>query len=317
MAKKLKQRTKSKEIYYYKPVIQKYDKESNGFRIVSESIEDIKKIFSEIEKMSLDKNDKNSVYIKRDTNTYNYIVVDFKNNNYIFGRLISSSNDVYPSIDQDGNIIPLKDKLPPNSNLAHITHFVFFLDENIVGIEYNNVGARPTSLANYIITKFEGRYRLELVEAVNSTALKKLEKTHRIKELEIELDTRTIIEEQVQEGDLFSALNATQKIAQDRYSDDKLTIAIKIKSKHGFVVTDVIKESLKKLGLSRKIDDEHKKRGEKIKIKSQSQENETFNFDLVRQVIKAPKIQVNVNQNNMIDSDDMFEKIISNYEKFR
>ena len=114
-----------------------------------------------------------------------------------------------------------------------------------------------------------------------------------------------------------SALNATQKIAQDRYSDDKLTIAIKIKSKHGFVVTDVIKESLKKLGLSRKIDDEHKKRGEKIKIKSQSQENENFNFDLVRQVIKAPKIQVNVNQNNMIDSHDMFEKIISNYEKFR
>lgn len=61
MAKKLKQRTKSKEIYYYKPVIQKYDKESNGFRIISESIEDIKKIFSEIEKMSLDKNDTNSV----------------------------------------------------------------------------------------------------------------------------------------------------------------------------------------------------------------------------------------------------------------
>ena len=53
--------------------------------------------------MSLNKNDSRNVYIQRDSNTYNYVVVDFNNNDYIYGMLISSSNDVYPSIEQEGS----------------------------------------------------------------------------------------------------------------------------------------------------------------------------------------------------------------------
>lgn len=317
MLKKVKQKTKRKEIYYYRPVLQRYDKEYNGFKTVEDTSNEILNVFTKISEMSLNKNDENSVYIQRDVNTYNYILIDFKNKDYIYGMLVSSSNDVYPSIDQNGNIIPLKDKLPPNSNLAHITHFVFFLQENIVGIEYNNVGARPISLANYVSNRFYGKYRMELVEALNSNALKKLEKTQLVKELEIKLDTRSIVEEQALEGDLFQAFNATQEIAKDSFSDDKLTISIKIKSRYGFKITKQIKESLKKLGSNRKVDENSKKIGEKIKIKSQSEESENFDFDLFRQVIKAPNVSVKVNQNNMIDSEDMFEKILSNYQKYK
>lgn len=317
MVKKIKQKTKNKEIYYYKPILQQYDKEYQGFKNVENVSEELKRIFKEIKEMSLNRNDENNVYIQRDANTYNYIVVYFDNNNYIYGMLIRSSNDVYPSIEQEGNIIPLKNKLPPNSNLANITHFVIFLDENVIGIEYNNVGARPTSVANYITEKFYGKYRMELVESVNSTALKKLEKTDRVKELDIRLDISSIVEEQAKEGDLFQALDATKQIAKDCFSDDKLTISIKIKSKYGFKITNQIKESLKKLGLSRKAEQDQKVKNEKIKIKSFSEEKENFDFDLVRQVIKAPKVSININENNMIDAEDMFEKIISNYDKYK
>ena len=317
MANKIKQKTKNKEIYYYRPDLQKFNREYDGFKSIDNVSKELISIFKEIKDMSLNKNDSRNVYIQRDSNTYNYVVVDFNNDDYIYGMLISSSNDVYPSIEQEGSLMPLKDKLPPNSSLAHITHFVFFLNENVVGIEYNNVGARPTSLARYITDKFYGKYRMELVESINSKALEKLDKTHRVKELDIKLDTRNIIEEQAKEGELFQALDATKQIAKDSYSDDELTISIKIKSKYGFIITSKIKKSLKELGLSRKIKESKKTKGEKIKIKSLSEDEERFDFDLVRQVIKAPKVSIKVNENNMIDSDDMFEKIISSYEKYK
>ena len=317
MVKKIKQKTKNKEIYYYKPILQQYDKEYQGFKNVENVSEELKRIFKEIKEMSLNKNDENNVYIQRDANTYNYILVYFDNNNYIYGMLIRSSNDVYPSIEQEGNIIPLKNKLPPNSNLANITHFVIFLDENVIGIEYNNVGARPTSVANYITEKFHGKYRMELVESVNFTALQKLEKTDRVKELDIRLDNSSIVKERANEGKLFQALDATKQLAKDSFSDDKLTISIKIKSKYGFKITNKMKENLKKLSLGRKVERNQKENREKIKIKSFSEEKENFDFDLVRQAIKAPKVSVNINENNMIDAEDMFEKIISNYDKYK
>lgn len=317
MVRKIKQRTKKKEIYYYRPSLQKYDKEYRGFKNVDNISEELNKIFEEIKDMSLNKNDENNVYILRDSNTYNYILVNFNNDDYIYGMLISSSNDVYPSIEQEGNIIPLKNKLPPDSSLAHITHFVIFLKENIIGIEYNNVGARPTSVANYITNRFYGRYRMELIESVNSNTLTKLDRTHRVKELDIRLDTRSIIKQEVKQGELFKALESTQQIAKDIYSDDELTISIKIKSKYGFKVTNQIKEYLKSLSSNRKIEEDKKVAKEKIKIKSLSEDKENFDFDLVRQIIKAPRVSIKVNGNNMIDSDDMFEKIISNYEKYK
>jgi len=316
MTKKIKQKMKKKEIYYYRPFLQKFNKE-NGFKSVDNVSKELIEIFKRVKEMSLKRNDENNVYLQRDANTHNYIAIDFDNSNYIYGRLISSSNDVYPSIDQEGKLIPLKTKLPPNSNLAHTTHFVFFLDDNVVGIEYNNMGARPTSLASYITNKFDGEYHMELIESINSNALAKLEKTHRVKELDMQLDTRSIIEEQVKEGELYEALDAAQQIAKDSFSDDNLTISIKIKSKYGFKITNKVKESLKKIGLSRKVEENKKKNGERIKIKSLSEEDDRFEFDLVRQVIKAPKVSIKVDENNMIDSEDMFDKIISNYRKYK
>lgn len=317
MAKKIKQKTKNKEIYYYRPDLKKFDKEYNGFKNVDNISKELIKIFDEIKGLSLNKNEEANVYIQKDSNTYNYIVADFSGKDYIYGKLISSSNDVYPSIEQYGNILPLKDKLPPNSNLAHITHFVFFLNENVIGIEYNNVGARPTSVANYINTKYYGKYEMNLIELINSKALEKLEKTFKVKELDIKLDTRSIVKDEARNGELFQALEAAQEIARDSYSDDELTISIRIKSKYGFKVTEKLKESLKILGLNRKIEENKKRKGERIKIKSLSEEEEKFDFDLIRQVIKAPKVSIKVDINNMIDSNDMFEKIKLNYEKYK
>ena len=57
MVKKIKQKTKNKEIYYYKPILQQYDKEYQGFKNVENVSEELKRIFKEIKEMSLNKND--------------------------------------------------------------------------------------------------------------------------------------------------------------------------------------------------------------------------------------------------------------------
>ena len=103
MANKIKQKTKNKEIYYYRPDLQKFNREYNGFKSIDNVSKELISIFTEIKDMSLNKNDSRNVYIQRDSNTYNYVVVDFNNNDYIYGMLISSSNDVYPSIEQEGS----------------------------------------------------------------------------------------------------------------------------------------------------------------------------------------------------------------------
>ena len=311
----MKENIKRKEIYFYKPVLHKYEKSTNSLILIDNTNEELKNIFSRIQELSLDKNAQNNIYVKRDNNTYNYIVIDFFNDSYIYGKIICSANDIYPSLEENGELSSLKEKLPNGSNLAHITHFVIFLDDNIIGIEYNNTGCRPSSISNYINEKFKGEYILNLNETINTTTETKLNKTKLVKEIDLTLDKSSITKFQAEQGELFEALKATQSLAKNICDDDKFTISVRLKSRNGFNITDDIKNGLK--SLVRKDEDEDKnKLKEKIKIKSQSVDDENFEFDLIRQVLKATKVYVKV-KDNMIDSDDMFEKIIDSYKKYR
>lgn len=310
----MKANTKKKEIYFYKPILQKYDKPTNSFKLVNNITEELKNIFGKIQKLSLDKNSENNIYVKRENNTYNYISIKFFNDSYIYGQIICSANDIYPSLEEQGKLSPLKEKLPDGSSLAHITHFVVFLkDDNIIGVEYNNTGCRPTSISHYINEKFKDEYFFSLNEAINSTTEAKLNKTKLVKEIDLTLDRTSIEQNKSQQGELFEALQATQNLAKNICDDDKFTISVRLKSRTGFKITDDIKNALKSLI---KKDDNNNKLKEKVKIKSQSIDDENFEFDLVRQVLKATKVYVKV-KDNMIDSDNMFEKIIDSYRKYR
>lgn len=309
----MKENTKRKEIYFYKPVLQKYEKSTNSFKLIDNTNGELKNIFNRIKELSLDKKAQNNIYVKRDNNTYNYIAIDFSNDSYIYGQIICSANDIYPSLEEDGRLSPLKEKLPNGSNLAHITHFVIFLDDNIIGVEYNNTGCRPSSISNYINEKFKAEYMLSLNEAINSTTETKLNKTKLVKEIDLTLDKSSISKFQSEQGELFEALQATQNLAKNICDDDRFTISVRLKSRTGFKITEDIKNGLK--SLVRK-DENGNKLKEKIKIKSQSVDDENFEFDLVRQVLKATKVYVKV-KDNMIVSDDMFEKIIDSYKKYR
>lgn len=69
----------------------------------------------------------------------------------ICGRLIVTRRSLLPDVESRGNLIPLN--IPDDSGLAEITHFVFFPDKKIIGIEFNYYGPRPSSLALYIQRK--------------------------------------------------------------------------------------------------------------------------------------------------------------------
>ncbi len=70
MANKIKQKTKNKEIYYYRPDLQKFNREYDGFKSIDNVSKELISIFTEIKDMSLNKNDSRNVYIQRDSNTY-------------------------------------------------------------------------------------------------------------------------------------------------------------------------------------------------------------------------------------------------------
>lgn len=125
--------------------------------------------------------------------------------------------------------------------MAHITHFVIFLEDNIIGVEYNNTGCRPSSISNYINEKFKAEYMLNLNETIISTTETKLNKTKLVKEIDLTLDKSSIDKFQSEQGELFEALQATQNLAKNICDDDKFTLSVRLKSRTGFKITDDIK----------------------------------------------------------------------------
>lgn len=64
-----------------------------------------------------------------------------------------------PQLEQGGTITDLQ--IDDDTGLIETTHVVFF-DDNVVGIEYNHHGPRPSQLASYLCAKSNGN--LEIVE---------------------------------------------------------------------------------------------------------------------------------------------------------
>ena len=311
-AKKIKEHTKDKEIYFYRICLQKYIS-GEDFKIVEDLPTELVNVFNAIKSLSRDHLSENNMYMDIDSKKYYYMDIDDITSDFIRGRIISSSSDVYPSIENSGNLSSLQDKLPRDSKLADITHFVVFINKGIIGVEYNNKGARPTTIAKYVTTKLLSKYYMSFVNIINKSTEDKLKSIKKVKSLEIKIDKSSIVSNNVVEGELFSAFDNAEKMAKNVLQDDNLMITINIQSKKGFNISEQLKKGLL---VFKKENELIKRNSEKIVIKGISEDDENLNFDLVRQVIKTPKISVLVNENNEINTDDIYTKIIALCSKY-
>ena len=311
-SKKVKEHTKDKEIYFYRICLQKFVS-GGDFKNVEDLSTELVNVFEIIKNLSRDHSLENNIYMDIDSKKYYYMDIEDITTDFIRGKIISSSSDIYPSIENSGNLSSLQDKLPKGSKLADITHFVVFIKKGIIGVEYNNKGVRPTTIAKYVTTKLLPKYYMSFVNIVNKSTVDKLKEIKKVKSLEIKLDKSSIVSNNVVGGELFSAFDNAEKMAKNVLQDDNLMITINLQSKKGFYISEQLKNWLM---FFKKENETIKRNSEKIVIKGISEDDENLNFDLVKQVIKAPKIAVLVNKNNEINSDDIYTKIIALCNKY-
>lgn len=88
--------------------------------------------------------DNNDLYIEIDTK-------DIQNAKTIDGQFGISRRNALPLIEDQGNFTGLT--IPPTAGVAEITHFVYFVDDNMMGVEFNFYGPRSSRLGFYIQEK--------------------------------------------------------------------------------------------------------------------------------------------------------------------
>ena len=161
--------------------------DARTFRIVGNDeteIKDFEKTLREILKRiasltySNSKFDKKHVLYKKNSGNYLYMVVDsdvdINNANAIRFQLIQSRNDLLPCVEEGGKLTPLSDLFTSKTQkLAEITHGVLFLKERVLGLEYNNAGAKKNDLMLYLIDKAYGSEisRISFVNLINDNTL--------------------------------------------------------------------------------------------------------------------------------------------------
>lgn len=241
-----KPKTKDREIYFFRPVIQEYDKLTNTLLNISEHnyAFAFKDIFEKISMLPNDINDKFSLYEIKSDGSYNFMIIDFINDSFIYGWLANAPNDVFPDLHQNNKIQNLSKFVSSSSKLLNYTHFVIALKENFVAVEYNHVGARYQSIVSYINAKCATDYRLSLLARINENGHKQLNKTKIIHGFSILIDNKDRNNNIIQNSEICDAYDKVASLTSSSLSDipDDLCVEIRVKTRKGFSLRPALKD---------------------------------------------------------------------------
>ena len=91
-------------------------------------------------------------FLRKNRNGDNFfVIVDSVQEEIIQFRIVLCRTDALPFIEKDGKLDSLGDYIDRDQNIAEVTHCVYFYEYGVLGGEYNFSGARPTSIADYIL----------------------------------------------------------------------------------------------------------------------------------------------------------------------
>ncbi|WP_100406275.1 hypothetical protein [Bacillus solitudinis] len=227
------------------------------------------------------------------------------------GKFALSRRSSLPELETEGVLKPLI--IPANSGLAEITHFVYFPQKNVVGVEFNFFGPRATSLGNYLLDKssnFNNRFEyIKIVPILNQDVDNQLSDMGEVNlfTMEVARNELALIEEL--DRDLYSAFDSAAKVTDEAESVE-LVLRKKKYSRGGFTLP-FSKEKLKSI-LS--IGDNRQKFN-KLKVDAQSRSEERNKvFDLLEdKMITSKKVTTLGGRSRSVDSESMFEKIEEAY----
>jgi len=272
------------------------------------------RIFKEISELELKGDHERSRfkhYPNNDVSFLNDIIID---NCTIKGRYAISRRSSLPELETGGVLEPLD--IPKNSGLAEITHFIYFQENDILGVEFNFFGPRANSLKSYLTEKSRNTDMpfeyIELNPILNQDLDTLLQDLGEINffQMEIARNELSIIEEL--DRDLYSAFDSASRVSDAESVE--VILRKKKYSREGFPLP-FSKNGIKEL-LS--IGDNRQKIN-KMKVNASSYfEESNKDFDLLEdKMITSKKVSTLGSRSRSVDSESMFSKIEEAYNELK
>lgn len=267
-------------------------------------------IFEGISKLGFAGNHLKSRFMYYSNNDVSFLNDININQNEIRGKFAISRRSALPELEKDGVLEPLN--IPANSGLAEITHFIYFHEKKVLGVEFNFHGPRPTSLVNYLLLKsknFQNPFEyIDLNPILNKDLDILLQEIGEINLLQMEVarNELSIIEEL--DEDLFSAFNSVAKVSDAESVE--IVMRKKKYAREGFK-WPFSKAKLKSL-LST---EDNRQKINKLKVNAESRfEERSRMFDLLEdKMIRSKQVVILDNRSRSVDSNSMYKKIEEAY----
>ncbi len=228
-----------------------------------------------------------------------------------YGRMVITRRGSLPHVENQGNLTPLQ--IPRRAGLAEITHFIYFSDQQIIGVEFNFYGPRPTRIADYLAEKARGDIdSIELTPILRLDFEERINRIGQITFMEIEVSRNAV---QVVR-DLNESLGRAFQAASEASDAEVLQIILKKKkyARDGFRFDFLLDKFRQVFGNA-----EMREAFNKFKIRAQNTstgEPDTFDF-LADKLIVSKTVELENQRNRMVNSTDMYRAIISAYEDIR
>lgn len=304
----------NRQVYFYEVDLQKFNSENKSFEKSENYVEDLKNIFSKFDVLSADKeNLQQSIYCQKNNGTYDFIKVDNIDGDYIEGKLVNSDDNGLTYYEEKGEIKFLKEVITEKASVAEVSHFIFFLDTNILAFEYNAKCSHAPSLSNYINEKTDHKYFIRFKNLLNLNKKKRFESLKKIRSFNFVASSKIFLTDETKAGGLFGAMESAFKIANNETDVEQvITIAMKPKrvtkkNKNPYYDATEIKNSIEELE------------------KSYNEKDKLFKLDVVGYNELNEKIAVNYTNDIVTDgikidhekseSKYIYEKLKESYNK--
>lgn len=302
-----------RQVYFYNIRLQKFDNK-NSYQLSEDYKGDLKDIFARIDALPFDKiNLDNSRYIKKQNGTYDFVEIYEIKENEIKGKLINTDDGGLEYYEQQGELHPLREKLPESATVAHVSHFIIYLDTNMMAFEYNFKSSHAPSLEKYIQEKTNGQYYIDFNNLLNNNKKKIFESITKVKSFEFTASSKLLLANQASRGGFFSAADATFALSNNE-TDVEQIVTIKMKpkriskkNKNPYYDASKLKESINSINA----DENNSENLFSLDIVGINELNERVavnytNEYITRKIVLPP---------NKTEAADFYEKIAESYAK--
>lgn len=138
-----------RSLYYYEWFTHSYNHETNTV-CIDKTSRKIIEFLTDLYNKQL-KSDSYTDYMVHTSQGDEFIIIDSKDDKQICFRIALRRDNALPYVEKDGKLEELGSVISEDQNLTEVTHCVFFTEYGILGAEYNNNGARATSVSDYMV----------------------------------------------------------------------------------------------------------------------------------------------------------------------